>query len=127
MAARVASFIRRVAPVSRGVTRMPTRVAAPRSAFWGLSAARNYGGGHVVPSTAEIEAKVISILGCFDKIDQTKLQIDTSFQVMGLDSLDIVECVMALEDEFAIELSDTQAELISSPRDMIPYIEKSFE
>ena len=39
---------------------------------------------------------------------------------MGLDSLDVVECVMAIEDEFNMELSDAQAEVITSPADLLP-------
>jgi len=41
---------------------------------------------------------------------------------MGLDSLDVVECVMAIEEEFSIELDDTQAEIIRSPKEMIAFI-----
>jgi acyl carrier protein len=41
---------------------------------------------------------------------------------LGLDSLDVVECVMMIEEEFSIELDDTQVELIKSPKDMIQFI-----
>jgi acyl carrier protein len=52
-----------------------------------------------------------------------QLRIDADFQEdLGLDSLDVVECVMMIEEEFSIELDDTQAELIKSPQDMINYI-----
>ena len=41
---------------------------------------------------------------------------------LGLDSLDIVEVVMAIEDEFAIEIPDQEADKISSIADAIAYI-----
>jgi len=41
---------------------------------------------------------------------------------LGLDSLDIVEVVMAIEDEFAIEIPDQEADKITSIADAIKYI-----
>jgi NADH dehydrogenase (ubiquinone) 1 alpha/beta subcomplex 1, acyl-carrier protein len=43
---------------------------------------------------------------------------------LGLDSLDIVEVVMAIEDEFAIEIPDTEADAIVSIGDAVEYITK---
>jgi acyl carrier protein len=42
---------------------------------------------------------------------------------LGLDSLDIVELVMALETEFHIQIEDDDAEKISTVADAISYIE----
>lgn len=41
---------------------------------------------------------------------------------LGLDSLDAVELVMALEDEFAIEIADKDAEKIMSCEDAVTYL-----
>jgi acyl carrier protein len=43
---------------------------------------------------------------------------------LGADSLDIVELVMAFEEEFGIEIPDDEAETISTVHDAIEYIEK---
>ncbi|WRF26307.1 acyl carrier protein [Helicobacter pylori] len=43
---------------------------------------------------------------------------------LGVDSLDIVELIMALEEKFNIEISDEQAEKIVNVGDVMRYIEK---
>jgi acyl carrier protein len=43
---------------------------------------------------------------------------------LGADSLDIVELVMALEDEYGIEIPDEEAEKIETVGDAIKYIEE---
>lgn len=41
---------------------------------------------------------------------------------LGADSLDVVELIMTLEDEFEIEISDEEAEKISTVRDAIDFV-----
>jgi acyl carrier protein len=49
---------------------------------------------------------------------------DSSFiEDLGADSLDIVEMVMALEEEFGIEISDEDAEKIRTVKDVVAFIE----
>ncbi|RUV17882.1 MULTISPECIES: acyl carrier protein [unclassified Mesorhizobium] len=44
---------------------------------------------------------------------------------LGADSLDLVELVMAAEEEFGIEISDAEAETWLTVRDAVTYIEKA--
>jgi acyl carrier protein len=44
---------------------------------------------------------------------------------LGADSLDTVELVMALEDEFGIEVPDEQAEKLQSVGDVMKYVEEA--
>ena len=54
-----------------------------------------------------------------DKVTEEASFIDD----LGADSLDIVELVMAFEEEFGVEIPDDAAEKISTVRDAIDYIE----
>jgi acyl carrier protein len=43
---------------------------------------------------------------------------------LGADSLDVVDLIMQLEDEFELEISDEEAEKITTVGDVVAYIEK---
>jgi NADH dehydrogenase (ubiquinone) 1 alpha/beta subcomplex 1, acyl-carrier protein len=59
----------------------------------------------------------------FDQVDAAKVTPEAKFaEDLGLDSLDTVEIVMAIEDEFAIEIPDQEADKISSIAEAITYI-----
>jgi NADH dehydrogenase (ubiquinone) 1 alpha/beta subcomplex 1 len=52
-----------------------------------------------------------------------QLKVESHFiKDLGLDSLDHVELVMAMEDEFGFEIPDTDAERLQRPADVIQYI-----
>jgi len=59
-------------------------------------------------------------------VEDDKVTPDASFiDDLGADSLDIVELVMAFEEEFGIEIPDDAAESIATVGDAINFIEKS--
>ncbi|QCI19912.1 MAG: acyl carrier protein [Buchnera aphidicola (Brevicoryne brassicae)] len=65
-----------------------------------------------------------------DKLDIKEENIinKSSFtEDLGADSLDIVELIMALEEEFDIEISDEDAEKISTIQESIDYIKSRFQ
>ena len=71
--------------------------------------------------TADRVAKiVVEHLG----VEADKVTQDASFiDDLGADSLDIVELVMAFEEEFGVEIPDDAAEKISTVNDAIEYID----
>ena len=57
-------------------------------------------------------------------VEQEKVTEEASFiDDLGADSLDIVELVMAFEEEFGVEIPDDAAEKITTVKDAIDYIE----
>ncbi len=58
-------------------------------------------------------------------VDDADVTMDSTFiDDLGADSLDIVELIMAFEEEFNIEIPDEVAEKIKSVKDAVEYIEK---
>ena len=70
-----------------------------------------------------IEEKVKSIIVEQLGVDQEEVIATASFvEDLGADSLDQVELVMALEEEFKVEISDEDAEKIKTVQDAVSYI-----
>ncbi|ANU19675.1 acyl carrier protein [Planococcus plakortidis] len=58
-------------------------------------------------------------------VEESEVKPEASFtDDLGADSLDVVELVMELEDEFDMEISDEDAEGMSTVGDAVTYIEK---
>jgi NADH dehydrogenase (ubiquinone) 1 alpha/beta subcomplex 1, acyl-carrier protein len=65
---------------------------------------------------------VLDIVKKFDKVEASKVSASSHFnQDLGLDSLDTVELVLALEEEFAVEIPDDAADKITSVPDAVKY------
>ncbi|MCK4428346.1 MAG: acyl carrier protein [candidate division Zixibacteria bacterium] len=59
-------------------------------------------------------------------VEEAQVTKEASFvDDLGADSLDTVELVMALEEEFKLEIPDEEAEKISTVRQAVEYIEKN--
>ena len=73
--------------------------------------------------TAErVKKIVVEHLG----VEQEKVTEEASFiDDLGADSLDIVELVMAFEEEFGVEIPDDAAEKITTVKDAIDYIDQN--
>ncbi|EPY04136.1 acyl carrier protein [Paenibacillus sp. E194] len=57
-------------------------------------------------------------------VDEAEVTLEASFKEdLGADSLDVVELVMELEDEFDMEISDEDAEKITSVGEVVNYIQ----
>ena len=57
-------------------------------------------------------------------VDEAQVTMEASFKDnLGADSLDVVELVIELEDEFDLEISDEDAEKITTVGDVVKYIE----
>ncbi|KAG6747831.1 hypothetical protein POTOM_047722 [Populus tomentosa] len=71
----------------------------------------------------EVAERVLSVIKSFPKVDPSRVTPEVHFQKdLGLDSLDNVEIVMALEEEFKLEIPDKEADKIDSCNLAIEYI-----
>ncbi len=59
-------------------------------------------------------------------VEEDDIAMESSFiDDLGADSLDIVELIMALEEEFNLEIPDNEAEKITTVSDAVEYIQKN--
>ena len=59
-------------------------------------------------------------------VDEAEVSIDSTFiDDLGADSLDIVELIMAFEEEFNVEIPDDVAEKIKTVKDTVEYIDSA--
>ena len=78
--------------------------------------------------TVSVEQRVIAIVSDHFAYDKEKIKRTTTFiEDIGADSLDIVEFVMELEEEFDIQIPDDQAEKIKTVGEAVDYIEKAIK
>jgi len=78
-------------------------------------------GGFVMDLESRIKEIIADQLG----VEVEKLKNEASFvQDLGADSLDVVELVMAFEEEFGIEIPDEDAEKIRTVGDVINYLKE---
>ena len=74
--------------------------------------------------TKDVSSKVKKMVADHLGIDESKILDESNFiDDLGADSLDTVELVMAFEEEFGSEISDSEAEKILTVGDAIKFIE----
>ena len=74
---------------------------------------------------SELADRIKTIISEQLMVDLEEVTDESSFvEDLGADSLDTVELIMEFEDEFGIEISDEDAEKISSVGEAIAYLEK---
>ena len=79
-------------------------------------------------ATSAIEAKVKNIIADQLGVGEDEIKPESSFiEDLGADSLDIVELVMAMEENFEIEIPDEDAEKITRVKEAVDYIDKHAE
>jgi len=74
-------------------------------------------------SQSDVESRVLAVCKAFDKISADKVTLAAHFiNDLGLDSLDHVEVIMAIEDEFGFEIPDEHAEKLITPDHIVKYV-----
>lgn len=83
-------------------------------------------GGELIMSSEEIFEKIKNIIVEQLQVSEATLTEESSFiDDLGADSLDLVELIMALEEEFGIEIPDADAEKVVTVGDVVNYIKEN--
>jgi acyl carrier protein len=72
----------------------------------------------------QLTQRVLSCIASTQRISPEKVTIDSSFQELGIDSMDGINILFALENEFDITIPDEQDKQIRSIREMVEGIQK---
>jgi acyl carrier protein len=79
-----------------------------------------------VNAVADVTERVTKIVIDRLNVEEAEVKLEASFKEdLGADSLDVVELVMELEDEFGMEISDDDAEKIVTVGDAVNYIKST--
>ena len=72
--------------------------------------------------TDQVEERVLSIFR--EKFSKPDLTIDSSFEELGIDSLDTIEALFEVEEEFGISIPDDAARSLNTFREVVAGVEK---
>jgi acyl carrier protein len=75
----------------------------------------------------ELTQRVLRIIAETQRKDPAQVTIDSSFEELGIDSMDGVNIVFALENEFNINVPDEDVKTIRSVRDMVEGVNRLVE
>merc|ERR1712066_294308 len=82
-----------------------------------------FGGGDGPYDIQQIADRILLVLKLYDKINPDTITLDSHLiKDQGLDSLDHVEVILAIEDEFGFEIPDEYAERLLTPRQIVQYV-----
>jgi acyl carrier protein len=72
----------------------------------------------------ELIPRVLKVIAASKRIPLETVTIDSDFQQLGIDSMDAVEILFALENEFDISIPDDDVRSVRNVRDMCTGVEK---
>lgn len=75
----------------------------------------------------DLSKRVIAVMAATQHMPEDKITIDSTFQELGIDSLDGINILFALESEFDINIPDDAAKEIRTVRDMVEGVRQLVE
>ncbi|HWQ55177.1 MAG TPA: acyl carrier protein [Bryobacteraceae bacterium] len=72
----------------------------------------------------EFSKRFLNVIAATKRLPLEKVTLDSSFEDLGIDSMDAVEILWALENEFDVSIPDEQAKAVKSMRDMAEGVAK---
>ena len=71
-----------------------------------------------------IQARVLRVIATTQRIPVEKVKPDSTFEELGIDSMDAVEILFALENEFDINIPDEEVKTVRNVRQMVAGVER---
>ena len=71
-----------------------------------------------------IQARVLRVIATTQRIPLEKVKPDSTFEELGIDSMDAVEILFALENEFDISIPDEEVKTVRNVRQMAEGVER---
>ena len=72
----------------------------------------------------ELMQRICKVIASVKRLPADKVTIDSPFQELGVDSMDAVEILFALENEFDVNIPDEEAKTVRTVREMAQGIDK---
>jgi acyl carrier protein len=72
----------------------------------------------------ELTQRVCKVIAASKRIPEERVTVDSAFEELGIDSMDAVEILFALENEFDISIPDEEVKTVRNVRQMVEGVEK---
>ena len=72
----------------------------------------------------ELIERVRKVIAASKRIPEDKVTVDSTFEELGIDSMDAVEILFALENEFDISIPDEEVKTVRNVRQMVEGVER---
>ena len=84
-------------------------------------------GGEYYADPIAVAERVVRLIGLHDNVkDPAAITLNSSFEELGLNGLDLVEIYLAVEREFDLEIDDDECEGMTTVNDLVEFLAKNF-
>ena len=83
--------------------------------------------GEYFSDPVQVAERVVRLLGLHDNVrDPSAITLNSTFNELGLNSLDLAEVFLAAEREFDVEISDDDCESFTTVNDLVEHLARNF-
>lgn len=73
-------------------------------------------------SRLDVEKRTVDVVKSLEKVRSDRVSLDTQFSDIALDDLDVIDLILAVEDEFGIEIPESVSAGFTTFRDVANYV-----
>lgn len=116
---------RLIKPFSKSILKPRPFSSLVKTPQYSISGFRSFSSAVDSLTIDQVQDRILNVLKSFDKVATSAPTFNSSSSFtsdLGLDSLDVVEVIMAVEEEFGIEIPDEAADSFKTPQEVIEYV-----